>query len=80
MSKNISVKILDSGDRHEFSTGAVRDMREGKGRCDLIPLTVVSDFFDGLEYDNTILSIANFIDDNNTRHLYAALLEFAYAA
>ena len=30
--------IKDSGDRTEFATGAVRDMREGKGRCDLMPL------------------------------------------
>lgn len=30
-------KIKDSGDRTEFSTGAVRDMHEGKGRCDLLP-------------------------------------------
>ena len=29
--------ILDSGDRTEFSTGAVRDLSEGKGRMDLIP-------------------------------------------
>jgi len=29
--------IKDSGQRHEFSTGAVRDMREGKGRMDLLP-------------------------------------------
>lgn len=30
-------EILDSGDRHEFTTGAVRDMQEGKGRYDLLP-------------------------------------------
>lgn len=29
--------ILDSGSRYEFATGAVRDMQEGKGRCDLLP-------------------------------------------
>lgn len=29
--------IKDSGDRTEFETGAVRDMHEGKGRCDLLP-------------------------------------------
>lgn len=34
--------IKDSGDRTEFATGAVRDMREGKGRCDLMPLEVVA--------------------------------------
>ena len=35
--------ILDSGNRTEFETGAVRDMREGKGRCDLLPLNVIGD-------------------------------------
>ena len=29
--------IKDSGHRTEFSTGAVRDMHEGKGRYDLLP-------------------------------------------
>ena len=29
--------IKDSGNRREFETGAVRDMQEGKGRCDLLP-------------------------------------------
>ena len=29
--------LKDSGNRREFDTGAVRDMREGKGRCDLLP-------------------------------------------
>ncbi len=29
--------VKDSGKRQEFSTGSVRDIREGKGRFDLIP-------------------------------------------
>lgn len=29
--------IKDSGERTEFSTGAVRDMKDGKGRMDLLP-------------------------------------------
>lgn len=33
--------IKDSGERREFDTGAVRDIQEGKGRCDLVPLDVV---------------------------------------
>jgi hypothetical protein len=28
--------ILDSGERREFSSGAVRDIAEGKGRMDLL--------------------------------------------
>ena len=34
------VMLKDSGDRTEFESGAVRDMRTGKGRCDLMPLDV----------------------------------------
>jgi len=33
--------ILDSGERTEFSSGAVRDMHEGKGRFDLLPMCVL---------------------------------------
>jgi len=29
--------IKDSGNRTQFHTGAVRDMHQGKGRCDLLP-------------------------------------------
>lgn len=41
--------IKDSGNRREFETGAVRDVQEGKGRCDLLPLLVVERFL----YDPT---------------------------
>lgn len=34
--------IKDSGERREFETGAVRDIQEGKGRCDLMPLNVAA--------------------------------------
>lgn len=33
--------IKDSGDRREFESGAVRDMQEGKGRCDLLPACAI---------------------------------------
>lgn len=36
--------ILDSGTRLEFDSGAVRDMKEGKGRCDLLPLDTIADW------------------------------------
>ncbi len=31
------MKLQDSGNRTHFDSGAVRDMGEGKGRCDLLP-------------------------------------------
>jgi len=33
--------IKDSGERTQFDSGAVRDMHEGKGRCDLLPMCVI---------------------------------------
>lgn len=33
--------IKDSGERTQFQTGAVRDMHEGKGRFDLLPMCVL---------------------------------------
>lgn len=38
----VSASIKDSGQRTEFATGAVRDIQEGKGRCDLLPLDVIA--------------------------------------
>lgn len=38
--------IQDSGTRREFDSGAVRDIQEGKGRCDLLPLEEVGDVLD----------------------------------
>lgn len=35
------MEILDSGNRREFETGAVRDMSEGKGRMDLLPWAAI---------------------------------------
>ena len=37
--------IKDSGERKAFSTGAVRDIQKGKGRCDLMPLDVIADLY-----------------------------------
>lgn len=31
------MKIKDSGERREFSTGAMRDIQDGNGRMDLLP-------------------------------------------
>ena len=33
--------IKDSGERTQFASGAVRDMHEGKGRFDLLPMCVL---------------------------------------
>lgn len=61
--------ILDSGDRTEFESGAVRDMREGKGRCDLLPLGVVGNLFN----DKFFNYIGDFQRDGEVVNLYKAI-------
>lgn len=70
--------IKDSGNRREFSTGAVRDMQEGKGRLDLVPLNVVS-----VLLDDAILSFLSDFKESgytNTSDLYCVLKGYAQAA
>lgn len=66
-------KILDSGNRREFETGAVRDIQEGKGRCDLLPLDIVADCLN----DELLNHISSFIRSGDTRDLYSVLDMFA---
>ena len=66
--------ILDSGDRTEFESGAVRDMRKGKGRCDLMPLDVVAHFIGhNTETDLVLKCISKFQDTNALVYLYDAI-------
>jgi len=79
--KNVTVSIIkDSGDRTEFATGAVRDMREGKGRCDLMPLEVVSKIRRREDGDYIIECIHTFAITKITDMLYDALDRFANIA
>ena len=78
--ERVEPHILDSGDRTEFESGAVRDMRVGKGRCDLLPLDVVADYSSGgiSELDNVLMNIYSFQEHNDLRLLYTALSCFVY--
>lgn len=67
--------IIDSGNRTEYSTGAVRDIKEGKGRCDLIPLDVAGE----LMSDKILKYIYKFQQDNDVNHLFEILLLVADA-
>ena len=66
-------QILDSGNRREFETGAVRDMQEGKGRCDLLPLDVVAWLLGVENADSVLMCIHNFVIGNATSYLYDAV-------
>lgn len=62
--------ILDNGGRTEFESGALRDIKDGVGRCDLMPLDVVS----VLLGNNTIIRCINgFKENEDTGYLYDSL-------
>ena len=72
-----SPHILDSGNRRQFESGAVRDIQEGKGRCDLLPLDVASKCIPyNTHHCAVLIAIDNFQNTGNTDYLYEALEKF----
>ena len=83
-------QILDSGERREFESGAVRDMAEGKGRCDLMPLDIVAyiakmdiDFYRGklekdedydVYFENRFLMNIHFYQNKDTAYRMTNLI------
>jgi hypothetical protein len=63
-----SVEIKDSGRRRTFETGAVRDIAEGKGRCDVMPLFDIGNTFD----DNILRLIGSYVECGNLSNLELA--------
>lgn len=70
-------KILDSGQRREFETGAVRDIQIGKGRCDLLPLSVVCPLMEKQEYANILYHIDDYLQAGCSESLYRSIQLFA---
>jgi hypothetical protein len=68
--------IKDSGIRREFESGAVRDIQEGKGRCDLLPLDVVAEVLDPI-YRAVFSQIDAFQHSGDVRYLITAIKWFA---
>ena len=66
--------ILDSGERTEFNSGAVRDIQKGKGRCDLLPLGTIMQKWSNL----TMRHISDFMSDRNVAHLWDAYHRFIF--
>lgn len=65
--------LVDSGARREFETGAVRDIAEGKGRCDLLPLGVIGK----VTNDNILSLIEAYIRNGVPDLLWEAICIFA---
>lgn len=68
------MKIQDSGKRRKFASGAVRDIAEGKGRCDLLPLDTVSML---LGNDYILKNIDSYIYTGDTRYLTDVIKRFS---
>ena len=64
--------IKDSGTRREFESGAVRDIQEGKGRCDLMPLDAIHIVMN----DDVIFCLNRFQEKGDICHLATTLLYF----
>ena len=75
-------EIKDSGNRTEFEvngvkTGAVRDIQDDKGRCDLLPLDVVAYLYEQTPPSAVLYLIADFMESGDKESLAKALREFA---
>jgi hypothetical protein len=77
-------EIKDSGNRREFASGAVRDIADGKGRCDLLPLDIVAealDYYSG-NWDKVrgghdpLIAVYRFLESKNVTCLYHAIIGF----
>jgi hypothetical protein len=66
--------IKDSGERRRFETGAVRDISEGKGRFDLLPLDVLGT----ANQDNRLTNLSWYQKTNDETYLYAAMSAINY--
>ena len=81
-------ELKDSGARREFASGAVRDIAEGKGRCDLLPLDIVAELLNYYSIDDEdndephwiegdvyeiLKSINEFIRRGNVQDIYNAM-------
>lgn len=69
--------LKDSGSRREFESGAVRDVTTNKGRCDLLPLDVITNLLaKEYAYTDVLDRISKFMETKNEHYLYQALLYF----
>lgn len=67
--------IKDSGERRKFESGAVRDIADGKGRCDLLPLGIIGRIIE----DTTLILIDGYIRSGDIALLYDVINTFSLA-
>ena len=64
--------LKNSDVRREFDSGAVRDIAEGKGRCDLLPLGVIGEMLG----DDVLIKTEKYIRTGDKTLLYDVLATF----
>lgn len=64
--------LPDSGERRQFDSGAVRDIAQGKGRCDLLPLDIIGE---RMGHD-CLLHINEYLYKGDPDQLWATLILF----
>lgn len=65
--------LVDCGERKVFDTGGMREIIDGKGRCDLLPLDIISTLLGG---DYILVCIHKYIYTGETEELYTAIRDF----
>ena len=71
-------ELKDTGNRRDFGTGAVRDMAEGKGRCDLLPLDIVWQLFpEGDDRRDVFYHLNRYQETKKAKHLRELIDKFA---
>ena len=64
--------LPDSGERRQFDSGAVRDIAQGKGRCDLMPLGVIGAWIG----HDCLVYINEYLYKGDVNHLWNAFKRF----
>lgn len=63
------MEIKDSGARRNFETGAVRDIADGKGRCDLLPLDTIGEMW----HDLILANVGLYVRSGDPAHIKHAV-------
>lgn len=66
-------ELQDSGSRREFESGAVRDIAEGKGRCDLLPLDIIGAYSE----DFVLETIGQYLEDGDDLMIFGLICDFS---
>lgn len=70
--------LVDSGHREQFTSGAVREVNCGKGRCDMLPLDEVAMLFEGIcpRLSIILTFISSFMHTHHATYLISAVNYF----